>query len=243
MIKTELSSLLKQYQINHWNYFKDTNLLIVTILAPTGNTPCSYKSYVVDNELVIISMIGTVNDSKIIDDIKDFAVKRTMMIQNPFKLIAALLKMKMSINDKEYQGSKRGVSRLCEIKNDGFIVTKSTITWPNPIYITKVSYGKYVYDVNEQVVRDMGYVINSFWLPNSKLILDVIGDGVHPHISPATNRFCIDPQIVGLSLTAQNLSILRSMLSCVSLCGMYNSELHFDNFYNLIKERVDGNAK
>jgi len=242
MFEDELSKLLREHQINHWNYYDADNELSVSVIDPVtiGLDKFTYKSDIVDDELVIVCQMRW--DSRIINDIRSFVSKRTMKVREPFHLIGKLLRLIQNIESKKYRCSDGGITNLDKIKSGGFLVSDELIEWRNFIPIHTIIYFGKLHSVDPELTINLGYGIHSFRVSNCSHIYQVYCDGIHPHIKSTSKRFCLGPEYEGIPMTLESLNMIKSVLSCVCLNGMYSPHVHFEKLVNLIKDKSDANC-
>jgi len=228
MIEEELPKLLFQYGINNWKNHDDDNKLSIIVLSPSklGVKQHTYYAWLNPDELTIIGSLDSDSDAAI-SDIKKFVIKHRNQVDGYISLIAKLGQFKHKKKRLVYQTSSKGSENINKIAEYGFTVTNQWISWNEYIPIKVIVYQGRQISVESEEMKALGYGITDFKVVNDFNFRNgIYCTGMHPNVSMTSKKFCSEPQTNVMSVSLNNLVIVKGLLSHINMNHPYNPQVH-----------------
>jgi hypothetical protein len=239
-MKSKLGSVLKNYEINSWDYHDDNNRFSVDLIDIEKMPNIKkYKSWISGNVLTIVCDVKKEFD-KAVRDIQDFVIKNKLEINNFRCLVAQLDKVSYDFQRYFYQKSDLAIKRLEEIKKRGFLVDVDWIMWNEFIPINSIFYNNNMILLDSEELRKRNYGIESFKIVNTDLILGgIYCSGIHPNVN-INGLYCCEDWVRGSDATVDNLVMLKNSFQCANLDHPYEPKKHLEFFKSFVDQQ---NAK
>jgi len=237
-MKERLAKLLFTHSINNWKFFNSDNKLSIMLFSPYKfkvKDKNNYKSWKLEDELTIIGILERDFD-KIIEDIKQFIIDNHSYVNNYTELITKVHQLKYCRTRELYQSGSEGSINLNKIRNYGFDVNKEWITWNSYIPIKVIFFGESIFFVDSDELKKLEYGASSFKIVNEPTFKSgVYCSGLHPNVSPNSNKLCCEPGTRDNKVTLENLLLIKGLLGHINLNYMYQPAIHMPKLEPFLK--------
>lgn len=154
--------------------------------------------------------------------ISDFDVSKIINFKTSSDPVLSLLKLQREYEIYNHFTFGAGKEELEKIESSGdFCVTDSEIIYKNRIYLNYIICNGALKKVDEQILANMGYKIDSFRIKKDLLIYDVYCEGTHPNVN--RTKLYVKDTFRFQPVTLKVLNCIRDSLDVANLDNCYLS--------------------